>query len=312
MGERSFLLSTHLPGAGDPSWDEKLVDAPSEDEHLDELSEEEEEVSPEVELVLVEATLAPDLHLRTEDTRGGGILAARPRGSTWFKKRPRVGNLFRFPRLILLGDARHRLAINKGREVRELRMATLHLETDQPLGTSPLDEEDDDIIYKYNKLCFEGSIHSSPASTKSEYNGSPYGYSSSLDTEGASLKPRAPVGPLEDVRPADGFIGHKARAPLSLYSMFSNQNSKGPQCSCCRALRRDSARDIPLGNLVHNYGVEDRLHHFGDVGVLSVPRSHAEIETRTEDKGGASDPGSRSPSAAIERFLGRIRPPSRC
>ncbi|KAJ8429208.1 hypothetical protein Cgig2_012336 [Carnegiea gigantea] len=37
---------------------QELVDAPSEDEHLDELSEEEEEVSPEVELVLVEATSA--------------------------------------------------------------------------------------------------------------------------------------------------------------------------------------------------------------------------------------------------------------
>ena len=36
--------------------DDELVDAPSADEHLDELLEEEEEVSPEVQLVLVEAT----------------------------------------------------------------------------------------------------------------------------------------------------------------------------------------------------------------------------------------------------------------
>ena len=42
--------------------DEELVDAPSEDEHLDELSkEDEEEVFPEVELVLVEANSAPIL-----------------------------------------------------------------------------------------------------------------------------------------------------------------------------------------------------------------------------------------------------------
>jgi len=40
-------------------WDEKLVNAPSEDEHLNEMLEEDEEVSPEVELVLVEATSAP-------------------------------------------------------------------------------------------------------------------------------------------------------------------------------------------------------------------------------------------------------------
>ena len=48
-----------MPGAHDPSGDEELVDAPSEDELLNELSEEElEEASPEVELVLVEATSA--------------------------------------------------------------------------------------------------------------------------------------------------------------------------------------------------------------------------------------------------------------
>ncbi|KAJ8433388.1 hypothetical protein Cgig2_019178 [Carnegiea gigantea] len=56
--ERSFCLSTDLPGVEGPSWDKELVDAPSEDECLDDLSEEEKEVSPELELVLVEATSA--------------------------------------------------------------------------------------------------------------------------------------------------------------------------------------------------------------------------------------------------------------
>jgi len=57
-------LGTDLPRAEGPSRDEELVDAPSEDECLDELSEEEEEeeVSPEVELVLVETTLAAGLN----------------------------------------------------------------------------------------------------------------------------------------------------------------------------------------------------------------------------------------------------------
>ncbi|KAJ8445063.1 LOW QUALITY PROTEIN: hypothetical protein Cgig2_022583 [Carnegiea gigantea] len=43
-GKRPFLLSTDLAGVESPSWDEELIDAPSEDECLDELSEEEEEV----------------------------------------------------------------------------------------------------------------------------------------------------------------------------------------------------------------------------------------------------------------------------
>ncbi|KAJ8434799.1 hypothetical protein Cgig2_033749 [Carnegiea gigantea] len=58
-GERPFLLSTNLPGVEGPSWDEELVDAPSEDECLDNLSEVEKEVHPEVELVVAEATSAP-------------------------------------------------------------------------------------------------------------------------------------------------------------------------------------------------------------------------------------------------------------
>jgi len=59
-GERPFLLSTDLPRAEGPSWDEVLIDAPFEEKCLDELSEEEEqEVSPKVDLVLVEATLGP-------------------------------------------------------------------------------------------------------------------------------------------------------------------------------------------------------------------------------------------------------------
>ncbi|KAJ8430911.1 LOW QUALITY PROTEIN: hypothetical protein Cgig2_015393 [Carnegiea gigantea] len=151
----------------------RAVDVPSKDELLNELSEGElEKASLEVELVLVEATSAPDfnelvrrldtagrlglrhssnleishinsysdlpgIHLWTEDTRGEGVLAAGPRGSAWFKKRHRVWNLCGFPTLILSGDARHRPAINKGQEVRELHMATLHLGTGQPLRSVP-------------------------------------------------------------------------------------------------------------------------------------------------------------------------------
>ncbi|KAJ8429887.1 LOW QUALITY PROTEIN: hypothetical protein Cgig2_014167 [Carnegiea gigantea] len=131
--EQPFLLNTDLPEVKGPSWDEELVDAPSEDECLDELSEEEEEeVSPEVELVLVEATSAPDLHLRTEDARGGGVLTARLRGSAWFKTRHHVGNLFGFPTLILSWNARNHPAVNKGWETRELQMLALHLGAGQP------------------------------------------------------------------------------------------------------------------------------------------------------------------------------------
>ncbi|KAJ8427498.1 LOW QUALITY PROTEIN: hypothetical protein Cgig2_028169 [Carnegiea gigantea] len=50
-----------------PSWDEELVYAPSEDKRLDDPSEEEEDVPPEMELVLVEATSAPSFdELRAE------------------------------------------------------------------------------------------------------------------------------------------------------------------------------------------------------------------------------------------------------
>jgi len=51
-----------------------------------------------------------------------------------------------------------------------------------------------------------------------------------------------------------------------------------------QALRRDSARDTSLRNLIYDHGIEDRLHHLGAVGVLSVSRSHAKLEPRTEDE----------------------------
>ncbi|KAJ8438936.1 hypothetical protein Cgig2_012831 [Carnegiea gigantea] len=129
MGERNFFLSTDLPGAGDPSWDEELVDAPSEDKHLDELSEEEEEVSPRVKLVLVEATSA--------------------------------------------------------------------------LGLISLGQNRDYLVYPRPTTCLE-----------------------------------------------------------TLYS----------------------ACDTSLCNLVHDHGVEDGLYHFGDIGVLGVPHSHAEVKTWTENE----------------------------
>ena len=41
-------------------WEDELVDAPSEDECLDDLSEDDEDVPLEVELVLMEANSAPN------------------------------------------------------------------------------------------------------------------------------------------------------------------------------------------------------------------------------------------------------------
>ena len=56
---RSFCLSTNLPEAGDSSEELELVDVPSEDKLLDELSVEElDEATPKVELELVKATSA--------------------------------------------------------------------------------------------------------------------------------------------------------------------------------------------------------------------------------------------------------------
>ncbi|KAJ8431068.1 LOW QUALITY PROTEIN: hypothetical protein Cgig2_017064 [Carnegiea gigantea] len=127
-GARPFLLSTDLPGADDTSGDEELVDAPSEDELLDELSEEELEEAPQG---------ICHLHLWAEGTRGGGVLAAGPRGSARFKKRHCIGNLFGFPTFILSGDASHHAAIDKGREARELQVSALYLGAGQPFRSVP-------------------------------------------------------------------------------------------------------------------------------------------------------------------------------
>ncbi|KAJ8435716.1 LOW QUALITY PROTEIN: hypothetical protein Cgig2_002673 [Carnegiea gigantea] len=154
---------------GAPGRQEELVDAPSKDELLNELSEEElEEAFYEVGLVLVVATSAPSLD---EDGAKQGlpcvpsvssslgdlmhgvdlvfaILRTRKSGYITSTSGLRTlgvgeylqlnhegvpGNLFGFPTLILSGDICHRLAINKGREARELRIAALHLGTGQPL-----------------------------------------------------------------------------------------------------------------------------------------------------------------------------------
>ncbi|KAJ8426093.1 hypothetical protein Cgig2_006574 [Carnegiea gigantea] len=127
---RPFLLSTDFPEVDDPSRDEELVDAPSEDELLDELSKVELEEAP---LSYGDLPGICHLHLWAEDTRVGGVLAVGPRGSARFKKRHRIGNLFRFPTFILSGDAGHHLAIDKGQEARELRVPALHLGAGQPL-----------------------------------------------------------------------------------------------------------------------------------------------------------------------------------
>ncbi|KAJ8441090.1 LOW QUALITY PROTEIN: hypothetical protein Cgig2_000351 [Carnegiea gigantea] len=156
--ERPFLLSTDFPEVEGPSCNEELVDALSEDECLNDLSEVEEDVPPKVELVIVEATWAPgfnelraeqglpcvpsannssgDLIRETEDTRDGGILAVRLHRSAWFKKRHLIGNLFGFPILILSRDACNCLTINKGPEARELRMAPSTWGSANPSGIS--------------------------------------------------------------------------------------------------------------------------------------------------------------------------------
>ncbi|KAJ8422452.1 hypothetical protein Cgig2_002966 [Carnegiea gigantea] len=143
-----------------------------------------------------------------------------------------------------------------------------------PSGMSSLDEQDDDIIYKYNKRMLGRSrrVYLQKMKIQNRNGGSAFLSRKRLSLGGASLKLEASTGPLEDARSAGGFTGRKVRAPLSLYSTFSNQNSKGPQCNCCRAHI----------SVVHNHGIEDRLHHLGNVGVLSVPCSHGKVETRTE------------------------------
>ncbi|KAJ8430802.1 LOW QUALITY PROTEIN: hypothetical protein Cgig2_005209 [Carnegiea gigantea] len=126
---RPFRLSTDLPGPNDASKEEGLVDALSEDELLEECLEEEpdEPVREEpIELQLVGGSDARSrlgldhsanlevshiisygdlprirhVHLQAKDAGGREILAAGPRGS---------------------GDVGNHPAINKGREIKELR-----------------------------------------------------------------------------------------------------------------------------------------------------------------------------------------------
>ncbi|KAJ8439393.1 hypothetical protein Cgig2_021807 [Carnegiea gigantea] len=162
-GKWFFLLRTDLPQEEDTSCEVELVDAPFEYECLDEPSEDEEDVPPEVKLVLVEATSASgfdelraeqrlpcapsannsseisqiisygdlprvtDLYLRAENARGGGIFTTRPRRSAWLKKRHDVRDLFGFPILIFWGNACNYRTINQGQEGRVLGMAALYL-----------------------------------------------------------------------------------------------------------------------------------------------------------------------------------------
>ncbi|KAJ8441772.1 hypothetical protein Cgig2_009018 [Carnegiea gigantea] len=148
LGARPFLLSTDLPGADDRSGDEALVDSPSEDELLDEQSEEElEEVPLEVELEVVEATLAPwicHLILWTKDTRVEEYWQLDHEGVPGFL------HLF-FPGTL----ATTRPSI-KARRLGNYGCRPSTWGPTNPSGTSPLDEHNDDIIYK-NKQCFGGA-----------------------------------------------------------------------------------------------------------------------------------------------------------
>ncbi|KAJ8423580.1 hypothetical protein Cgig2_002909 [Carnegiea gigantea] len=106
----------------------------------------EEDVSPEEELVLVEATSAAGFGglvaeqvlpwVRSTSNSFGlwmwGVdfvlaIRLRQRGGTEFKKGYRVRDLFGFLTLIFWGHACNHPAINKGREAWELRVAALHL-----------------------------------------------------------------------------------------------------------------------------------------------------------------------------------------
>ncbi|KAJ8435554.1 hypothetical protein Cgig2_015409 [Carnegiea gigantea] len=129
-GVRPFRLSTDLPGPNGAS-EEELVDALSEDELLNDRSEKEPgEPIPEEALELVEDTSASGLDW---DAAKQGLPCV-PSASNSLGDLMRgvdlghcIGSLFGFPILILLGDAGHHPAINKGREVGELRVPTLHL-----------------------------------------------------------------------------------------------------------------------------------------------------------------------------------------
>ncbi|KAJ8429459.1 hypothetical protein Cgig2_015311 [Carnegiea gigantea] len=131
--DRPLFLRTDLPRVEGPSLDE-LVDAFFEDEHLDDQSKAEEDVSLRKSLGHLGHRLWR-IWGRARVTLGGlgqqliwtPDAGARPRGSTGFKKGYRIGDLFGFPTLIFWGHARNHSTINKGQEVWELRVAAFHL-----------------------------------------------------------------------------------------------------------------------------------------------------------------------------------------
>ncbi|KAJ8420207.1 hypothetical protein Cgig2_025831 [Carnegiea gigantea] len=159
-GARPVCLGTDSTGPDDDLVGE-LIEAPSEDELCEECPEAElPEPDREEVLELEEATSASGLchpanlevrhivsngdlprvrhfHLRAKNAGGGGVLAARPRGCARLKKGNNIGNLFRLPTLILSGGTSHHLAINKGRQTRELRVPTLYLGASLPLMDVP-------------------------------------------------------------------------------------------------------------------------------------------------------------------------------
>ncbi|KAJ8421185.1 hypothetical protein Cgig2_011313 [Carnegiea gigantea] len=127
-GVRPFRLSTDLPGPNGASEDEELMDALSEDELLDECLEEEpgEPVREEV-LELVEAASASGLDWDGAEQGLPCVLSASNLS----------GDMMRG---VDLADAGHHPTINKGREVGELQVLTLHLGPVSPSGMSSLDE----------------------------------------------------------------------------------------------------------------------------------------------------------------------------
>ncbi|KAJ8422559.1 LOW QUALITY PROTEIN: hypothetical protein Cgig2_005757 [Carnegiea gigantea] len=226
-GEWPFLLNTDFPGVGGPLWLEELVDAPSEDERLDNPSEVEEDIPSEEELVLVEATSAARFAMMISQgcetsTSGLRILGVEEYSQLDHEGVPSskrgTAEPFWVPYIDFSEECPRPPGHNQGWEARELWMTALHLRADQPFR---------------NKMKIQGG------SLKMRMN-----------TQAKPLKIRGRS--LRRYRPTSGT--------------------------------RDSARNTPFRNLVHDHGVEDRLHRLRDIGVLSIPCSHAKVKTRAKDK----------------------------
>ncbi|KAJ8424932.1 LOW QUALITY PROTEIN: hypothetical protein Cgig2_027945 [Carnegiea gigantea] len=168
--EQPFLLSTNFPRVEDTLWEEELIEAPSEDECLHDLSEEEGDVPLDIELILVEATSTLGLDELGAEQGLPCVPSANNSSGDLMRGvdlRHRIGNPFGFPIFILSGDARNHPAINKGREARDCGWQPFTWGPTNPLRSSPLDEQDEDIIIQVQQTMFEkGMSEDVPAGDK--------------------------------------------------------------------------------------------------------------------------------------------------